>query len=987
MPSLAPLARCLPALSAALFAKPSSVSGFFIPLAFSLFVVALLGAKCFLLARYEPFVGVSDFILFLPTFFTQDVVAICIARVLLSRRTSRLVCFLQATLGSLFAIIFWGAAASEIGFYVNTGSEVEWKATQTLLADPAAMKVLGSGRRPVTIAAVLMFLLALLLQKILYNAVGDLLSAIWMSFLRVALRVTRKIRIALGRQNDQVEEWQLTNKEMSHRADEESGPSYSPLSHESDDEDSHESSATLLPSSEPNRPPPPSKYSRVWKICRIVAICWFFFLYVIRPSKPFNHMSATLPVKMLDIFSTEGDLCDQQSDLVKNEFPFPELISQEHWLKPNGKFKGWAPGVKYRAGTDYAIRRPDWLPDPLPPGFERFNAGNNQSASAALLAEKDCHFEDKMYDPVIDPLRITNIQEEVLPELKKVFDDKSVTITHILLVMMESIRWDVFPVRNGSHLHSMVLEPNKEEDYEEVNQKLALVSPNAELFTGISGGWNRNGTLKNGNFTPAEPGMGGITVASSVSPSTYSAKSILGATCGCSALVKDFFEEHKHYLYQPCFPHIFNLFNENKKGKRQSEAPRVQDRQWETVWMQASTDDWDHQDKFTKQMGFHKTFYKKNLKDPNSKYYPPTEKEINYFGFADQELKPYLRDYMLDAVQNNKRLFLGHITATSHHPWDTPKSFSRTRYVPDGLMERFKVLNSYLNAVAYDDIWMGTIFELLEETGIANETLTIMIGDHGLGFPADTEIRGTFGNSHISTFRVPLVIHHPHLPRVHLSANASSLSVLPTVLDLLVNTGSLDEHDADIAGDLINNYEGQSLIRPYKSRDGDRQAWNIGVLNPGGQMLSLVSAAVPWRLVIPVEKEVQYRFSNLETDPEEISPLEDWSLDGLINLVEKQEGKEAAEWTREAEAIAQWWLKENRALWDLTGPQPSSPNEHHPRGWDWHHYPPPPPPHHPHGPPPSRGERLPPPPPPPPPPPSRPHPHPRRRWNLFDLFF
>lgn len=46
------------------------------------------------------------------------------------------------------------------------------------------MKVLGSGRKPVTIAAVLMFVLALILHQILYNTLGDWLGALWTTFLR-----------------------------------------------------------------------------------------------------------------------------------------------------------------------------------------------------------------------------------------------------------------------------------------------------------------------------------------------------------------------------------------------------------------------------------------------------------------------------------------------------------------------------------------------------------------------------------------------------------------------------------------------------------------------------------------------------------------------------------------------------------------------------------------------------------------------------------
>ena len=443
--------------------------------------------------------------------------------------------------------------------------------------------------------------------------------------------MTRKLRAAMGRPGPAIDEYQLANKEQSHR-DEESGPSYTPVTHEDSDDEYGESSATLLPSSEPKQPARPSKWTRVWQVCRIVLISYFVFLHLIRPSKPHNHMSATLPYKMLDIFSSERDYCEEVAEIDRNEWPFPTQLSAANWKKPNGHFKGWAPGITNRATSPYAIKRPEWLSDPVPKGFERWNLGLvNETAAAALMAERGCHVDDRMYDPITDPMRITNANEDILPQLKKVFDDKSVTITHVLLIMMESIRWDVFPVRKDSHLHKMVLETNDEADYDDVNAKLSVVSPNAEWLTGIDGGWDKSLRTEQ-NVTKTPPGFGGITVAGSLSPSSYSAKSILGATCGCSALVKDFFEEHKHDLYQPCLPHVFKLFNENRKSPAEGQTVPVQERKWNTVWMQASTDDWDHQDKFTRQMGFDHSFFKKHLKNPDSKYYPPQEKEVNYFG-------------------------------------------------------------------------------------------------------------------------------------------------------------------------------------------------------------------------------------------------------------------------------------------------------------------------------------------------------------------
>lgn len=81
----------------------------------------------------------------------------------------------------------------------------------------------------------------------------------------------------------------------------------------------------------------------------------------------------------------------------------------------------------------------------------------------------------------------------------------------------------------------------------------------------------------------------------------------------------------------------------------------------------------------------------------------------------------------MDAANNNTRLFLSHFTSTSHHPWKVPEDFNQTSYTgPNG---KHKNLEKYLNTIHYDDFWMGEILGLLDEAGIANETLCIFIGD------------------------------------------------------------------------------------------------------------------------------------------------------------------------------------------------------------------------------------------------------------------
>ena len=79
-------------------------------------------------------------------------------------------------------------------------------------------------------------------------------------------------------------------------------------------------------------------------------------------------------------------------------------------------------------------------------------------------------------------------------------------------------------------------------------------------------------------------------------------------------------------------------------------------------------------------------------------------------------------------MTNNSRLFLSHMTSTTHHPWAVPDDFETVDYMGSkGSLH--KEFNDYLNAVRYDDIWLGELLQLLEEFHIANETLVVIVGD------------------------------------------------------------------------------------------------------------------------------------------------------------------------------------------------------------------------------------------------------------------
>ncbi|KAJ6436747.1 ABC transporter CDR4 [Purpureocillium lavendulum] len=494
----------------------------------------------------------------------------------------------------------------------------------------------------------------------------------------------------------------------------------------------------------------------------------------------------------------------------------------------------------------------------------------------------------------------------------------SVAIRHIVLIQMESMRQELFPFQYGSDFHRLITATHDTPDLDHINGRLASLTPNSEILTGRKSGFvSSNGdplrSSSKWNDTTA-PTFGGLTVVGAHTTSSVSFKSTAAIHCGLWPMPVDMFEEADLTNYQPCLPQILGLFNELKEP---ASAADWRSYQWNRAFFQSITDEYDRQAKFNAKIGFthvvSKSHIKKTFLDPEGL------EEINYFGYAETVLKPHIRDFVINATKNEQRMFLSHFTSTTHHPWGTPSGFDTVGYMGrgHGLTQSHQDMNKYLNAVRWHDAWLGELMQLFDDLGISEETLVVFVGDHGQAFKEDCSKSGTYENSHISNFRVPIVFRHPKLPRVELSVQATSISILPTILDLLISTGSLNEKDMSAAKDLIQEYEGQSLIRSYKSESGGRRAWNFGVVNPGGRMLVVTSADTPWRLALPLLSEGEYVFTNLEEDPLETNPLKHWALEGLLSGIGRRFGKSAAKWAAEAHTVALWWVEERRRLWTV----------------------------------------------------------------------
>ncbi|KAJ5145029.1 hypothetical protein N7448_002421 [Penicillium atrosanguineum] len=654
---------------------------------------------------------------------------------------------------------------------------------------------------------------------------------------------------------------------------------------------------------------------RIWALC---AVALTVGLRLVRPQVPYNHMSGALPFTFFEALRSKSKP-DQLGD---QDFPLSELIGEEYWEAPHGHFKGWAPGGDDKIDT---IGRPEWASEFLPHGFQRW-----ESTLESVYETEEGHEQKppkNYYKPANDPLRITNLNQNVVEPIARAIKNHNVPINHVFLVMMESARKDIFPIKADSHLHHEILSSYHNPDpaiIQLVNSKLSHLTPIAEQLTGESSGFRSSGNRSEGLWKDtAESGMGGINVNGILTGSSLSFKSAVMNHCGVGPIPVDFMDEVKAEIYQPCIMQVLDLFNQLKGDSTSSTGSRIgindaQHRNWTSVFLQSITGLYDDQDVLNNQMGFKKAIYSEEISRSSAKHYHPGMEEINYFGYAEREVYPYLKDIVNEAIENKERLFFSHFTSTTHHPWSTPADFHDEQYFAvDGLMSNHEDMNNYLNTVRYVDGWLGDILKVLDDTGIANETLVVLVGDHGQAFNEDSPVSGTYENGHISNFRIPLVFRHPLLPKIQITANATSMSIVPTILDLLVQTGSLDDKDSTAALDLLNEYEGQSLIRPYQATHNGRQAWNFGIINAGGTMLSVGSAAVPYRLILPLAEDFEFVFSNLDSDPDELYPIRGWSAEELIPRVRSRHGEQAAQWVNEAEKVGRWWVAERKRLWNF----------------------------------------------------------------------
>ncbi|KAH8731854.1 alkaline-phosphatase-like protein [Phaeosphaeriaceae sp. PMI808] len=908
---------------------------------FSFFFVAFFVAKLMHLGSHAGSLPIVLYLLYTPTFFLPDVFLLLSSKLLIYRINGGQPSALRRIIGGALAVFTASCSAAQISFYIETGSEVQWVAASKVVRGTGGFGLLMSGFPAMIIAFMILYAIALVITPLFYDFIDQVLATIsWafvFSFRFIFLLITQRKK----RFEEEVEE-----EEVLIALEEERLLSSDNVEH------------TNL---KPFRPKRRSStvYALTITVITIGLTILVTVLQTVRPTTPpYAHMSGSLPVTIIEAFLFQP---------INSEFCLPHPV--EAVLFPFERFTKffdmpqnleWMPQSS-NCSKQNGPRPPPWLTRPHKdgpggpgrhgPGGGPDGPGHHPPLSPGApphpnengFAHPDIpfrHGQGWFGATNCDIMKVSNLDAGILEPLEKSMKTKKPKIKNVLLLTLESTRKDMFPLKKDSHPYKTILSTYGTSTVSadvtaQLDAKLQGITDTFAFLSDEPTGFGTHNKKRPENDWRAafKDGMGAININGASTQAAYTCKSLLSSHCGTEPLPVDFMEETSGHIYQHCLPQIFKKMSstmlKQEDSARKKEEKGFQSMPWNSTFVQAVTDHFDSQDVLNEQMGFENVVTETTISDPKSKHYPPKQPWVNYFGFPETETFEYLRDLFVDAQKTDKRIFVSHLTSSTHHPFKTPKDWEgRATYMQPERWRPEDPLEPYLNTIHYQDQWVSQIFQMLHDVRALEETLVVMTGDHGLPFNALDNTQSGINNGHISNFAVPLLFIHPDLPRIQLNASATQISVIPTVLDLLLKTDSLPSSSAKIAQEILPNYQGNSMIRKQdysiKTASGSSapsffQPFHFAAINPGGAILAIRDASTTFRLVLPLCSTVPLRFTDTAIDPLEHAPIEAWTMTELSAVLKVKFGDRAVQWVQLAEEMGRWWVWYQRERWGYWG--------------------------------------------------------------------
>ncbi len=231
------------------------------------------------------------------------------------------------------------------------------------------------------------------------------------------------------------------------------------------------------------------------------------------------------------------------------------------------------------------------------------------------------------------------------------------------------------------------------------------------------------------------------------------------------------------------------------RATQTSLAVLLRDRGYRTAFMTSSNMSWASWDSFMPAHGF------ADVRDDRSL---PCDIRVTSWGLADACVVDGVTQFI---AQDHARPFFVMVwTQQTHHPYEPTPGVPLLELVREpNILDEYD-LNRYLNVLHETDRQLARLFEAIRAAGLADDTLVVVVGDHGqaFGFPHDTYVQGR--TVYEEDVHVPLLIWYPrrYASAAQSSAIGGLVDLAPTIADLA---------GAPVAAD----WQGRSLLDPTRA--------------------------------------------------------------------------------------------------------------------------------------------------------------------------
>lgn len=214
----------------------------------------------------------------------------------------------------------------------------------------------------------------------------------------------------------------------------------------------------------------------------------------------------------------------------------------------------------------------------------------------------------------------------------------------------------------------------------------------------------------------------------------------------------------------------------------------LRDKGYSTAFFQSAVGEFERRPALVRNLGYQDFF-------PVEAFPTAGFGRANYFGWEDDIMLEPSRDWLRE--QGDQPFLLTYLTVTGHHDYTLPASFELEHYSDD---EEF---NNYLNDARYVDRFVSKVFAMLAAEGHAEDTMVVVIADHGEGF-GEHGLRQHDNTIYNEGIKVPYLVYDPTDQRARtVRRPVSTRSVPATIADVLGYrlTGGMDREDSLYAKD------------------------------------------------------------------------------------------------------------------------------------------------------------------------------------------